>query len=124
MKLSEVKGEKALDMFADLLEPIAEIIDDKEVTKLWKNRKGMSTKQVLAKTVAAAIKTHKSAVITILATLDGVPVEEYECNILSLPKKALDILNDPAIFELFTLQGRETSTPSGSVTGNTTVNEN
>lgn len=126
MKLSEVKGEKALDMFADLIEPITEILDDKEIAKIWKNRKakdGQSTKTVLGKIVSAAIKNHKQAVISILATLDDVPVEKYECNILSLPKKLLDILNDPAIFELFTSQGQETQTPSGSAMANITESE-
>lgn len=121
MKLSEVKGEKALDMLADLIEPVMEIIDDKEISEILKSRdkkKSESTKIILSKAVAKAIKNHKDAVIRILATLDDVPVEKYECTIMSLPKKLLDILNDPAIFELFTLQGQETPTSSGSVTAN------
>lgn len=124
MKLSEVKGEKALDMFADLIEPAMEIVEDKEITKVFQDREGKSTKSVLAKAVAIAIKKHKKAVIQMLATLDDVPVEEYDCNIMSLPKKALDILNDPAIFDLFTSQGQETQTPSGSATENIEVKEN
>ena len=127
MKLSEVKGEKALDMFADLIEPITEILDDKEIAKIWKSRKtkdGQTLKSVLGKAVSVAIKNHKTAVITILAILDDVPVEEYECNILSLPKKLLDILNDPAIFDLFTSQGQETQEPSGSAMANIAESEN
>ena len=126
MKLSEVKGEKALDMFADLIEPVTEILDDKEIAKIWKSRRkdGAGTKAILGRAVSAAIKNHKQAVIQILATLDDVPVEQYECNIMSLPKKMLDILNDPAIFELFTLQGQETQTTSGSAMVNTTESGN
>lgn len=117
MKLSEVKGEKALDMFADLIEPVSEIIADKEVAgELRKGKK--------AKAISIAIKKHKQAVMLMLATLDGKPVEEYECNILSLPKKMLDIINDPAIFELFTSQGQEKQTTSGSAMESTTASEN
>ena len=96
MKLSEVKGEKALDMLADLIEPIMEIIEDKEVSKILKSRhskdKADSTKIILGRAVSAAIKNHKKAVITILATLDDIPVDQYECNLLSLPKKMMDII--------------------------------
>lgn len=112
MKLSEVKGEKALDMLAGLIEPIMEIIEDKEVSKILKSRhdkdKADSTKIILGRAVSAAIKNHKKAVITILATLDDIPVDQYECNLLSLPKKMMDIINDPAIFDLFTSQSQET----------------
>lgn len=117
MKLSEVKGEKALDMLADLIEPIMEIIEDKEVSKILKSRhnkdkdekdKAESTKIILGRAVSAAIKNHKKAVIAILATLDDIPVDQYECNLLSLPKKMMDIINDPAIFDLFTSQSQET----------------
>lgn len=112
MKLSEVKGEKALDMLADLIEPIMEIIEDKEVSKILKSRhskdKADSTKIILGRAVSVAIKNHKKAVITILATLDDIPVDQYECNLLSLPKKMMDIINDPAIFDLFTSQSQET----------------
>lgn len=125
MKLSEVKGEKALDMFADLIEPVTEIIDDKEISEILKRRdKNAGIKATLGKAASKAIKNHKKAVIRILATLDDVPVEKYECTIMSLPKKLLDILNDPAIFELFTLQSQETPIPSGSATANIVESEN
>ena len=111
MKLSDVKGEKALDMLADLIDPIMEIIEDKEVSKILKSRndkdKAESTKRILGKAVSTAIKNHKKAVIAILATLDDIPVDKYECNLLSLPKKMMDVINDPAIFDLFTSQSQE-----------------
>lgn len=119
MKLSEVKGEKALDMLADLIEPVSAIMADKEVT-------GMIRKGKRAKAISAAIKKHKKEVLEVMATLNGKSVKEYEkeCNILSLPKQVLDIINDPAIFELFTSQSQETKTPSGSATENTVVDGN
>lgn len=101
MKLSEVKGEKALDVLADIIEPISEIIADKEVAKTLRSGKK-------SKAVSLAIKNHKKAVIEVLAALDGKSVNEYECNLLSLPKQVLDIVNDPAVIELFTSQTPKT----------------
>lgn len=119
MKLSEVKGEKALEMFADLIEPVAEIMGDKKVSSVLREGKK-------AKAISIAIKNHKYAVMQIMAILDDKDIKEFEkeCNIMSLPKKLLDIVNDPSIFELFTSQGQETKTPSGSVTANITESEN
>ena len=31
MKLSDIKGERALDVLADMIEPVAEIMGDKEI---------------------------------------------------------------------------------------------
>ena len=42
----------------------------------------------------------------IMATMDGVPVEEYKCNVFTLPVKILELLNDPDIVQLFTYQGQ------------------
>ena len=101
MRLSEVKGERALDVLADIIEPISEIIADKEVSKTLRSGKK-------SKAVSLAIKNHKKAVIEVLAALDGKDVNEYECNLLSLPKQVLDIVNDPAVIELFTSQTPKT----------------
>jgi len=60
-----------LDMMADIIEPLGEIISDSNVMTAWRNgQRGAS--------VAAMIRNHKEGVVAILAALDGVPVEEYE----------------------------------------------
>lgn len=117
MRLSEIKGERALDVIADIIEPISEIMADKEVAKTMRSGKK-------SKAISLAIKNHKKAVVEVLAALDGKSVDEYECNILSLPKQILDIVNDPAVIELFTSQTQQTSTPFGSATENIVVSEN
>ena len=111
MKLSEYQGEAALDLLADLIEPAGEIMSDKEIGDLFKKNR--------LKAIALAIKNHKKAVIQILATMDGVPVDEYKCNVLTLPVKILEILNDPALVQLFTYQGQTGGAKSsGSVSEN------
>lgn len=56
----------------------------------------------------------------IMATMDGVPVEEYKCNVFTLPVKILELLNDPDIVQLFTYQGQTgDANSSGSASENT-----
>ena len=112
MKLSEYQGEAALDLLADLIEPAGEIMSDKQIGDIFKENR--------FKAMGLAIKNHKKAVMQILATMDGVPVEEYKCNVFSLPVKILELLNDPDMIQLFTYQGQTgDAKSSGSVSGNT-----
>lgn len=111
MKLSEYKDEQAIDLLADIIEPATEIMADAEVKKMFKEK---------ASKVAAikyAIKNHKSAVMEILAALDGVPVEEYHCNVFTLPMKCLEILSDEDLISFFTSAAQTMEVkPSGSPT--------
>ena len=86
MKLSEYQGEAALDVLADLIEPAGEIMSDKEIGDVFKKNR--------FKAIGLAIKNHKKAVIQIMATMDGVPVDEYKCNVFTLPVKILELLNE------------------------------
>lgn len=97
MKLSEFKGEEALDLLADIIEPAAEIMSDPKVKDLIRTKNK-------AAIVKALIKDHKKSIIEILAATDGVPVEEYNMNILTLPVKILEILNDKELVDFFTSQ--------------------
>lgn len=112
MKLSEYKDEQALDLLADLFEPVTEILSDEDVrTAAEKGNK--------AKAISVAIKNHKDSVIAILAILDGVPKEDYHCNVFTLPLKLIELISDPAIHQLFTFAGqREEPLASGSHTEN------
>ena len=112
MKLSEYQGEEALDLLAELIEPAGEIMSDKEIGEVFKKNR--------FKAIGLAIKNHKKAVIQIMATMDGVPVDEYKCKVFTLPVKILELLNDPALVQLFTYQGQAGgANSSGSVSVNT-----
>lgn len=95
MKLSEIRGEKALDVISDLIEPITEIFADQEFASIIRSNKP----KVLA--VKCAIKKHKKAVLTVLAILDEEDPATYNPSLLSIPMKLLDVLNDPELAELF-----------------------
>ena len=112
MKLSEYQGEAALDILADLIEPAGEIMTDKEIGEVFKKNR--------FKAIGLAIKNHKKAVMQIMATMDGVPVGEYKCNVFTLPAKILELLNAPALVQLFTYQGQTgDANSSGSASENT-----
>ena len=113
MKLSDYKDEEALELLSELIEPITEILSDDEVRSAAEGGKR-------ARAVSLAIKNHKKEVMVVLAALDGVPVEEFHCNVLTLPVKLIELLNDPNISQLFTFAGQtEDETLSGSLTENT-----
>ena len=112
MKLSEYQGESALDILADLIEPAGEIMSDKEIGEVFKKNR--------FKAIGMAIKNHKKAVMQIMATMDGVPVDEYKCNVFTLPVKILEILNDPDMIRLFQYQVQTgDAKSSGSASENT-----
>jgi hypothetical protein len=112
MKISDYKGEAALELLAEIIEPAAEIMTDKEVVGAFKKNK--------FKGVSLAIKSHKAAIIRVMAAIDGVPVEEYHCNVFTLPQKVLQILNDKELAELFISQGQMgDAKSSGSASVNT-----
>lgn len=112
MKLSEIKGEKALDVLADIIDPAMEIASDKEI-EIAVN--GNASKLDIIKIV---LRNHKKATIAIMAALDGKKPEEYEINVLTLPAKLIEMMNDPDLMSLFGLQS-QTPTSSGSATENT-----
>lgn len=110
----ERTNEEALELFADLLEPVAEILTDPEIVGIWKS----GGKKVTL--VSKAIKNHKHTIVKILSLIDGIPEEEYKVNVLTLPARVLKLLNSPMFQELFTSQGQETTAgSSGSAMANT-----
>ena len=97
MKLSEIQNENALDVLADIIEPTSLILADEEVKRIYQNEPKL-------KLVSYILKNHKQSVIEIMARLDGKEPENYTFNLLTLPRKLLELINEPELQELFTLQ--------------------
>ena len=116
MKLSDIEGEQAIDVLADLLEPASEIMTDKEFVSTFRTGDKL-------KAISRALKNHKQAVIAILAITDGADPKTYKPKLLTLPAKLLELLNDPEIIGLFQSQGQEDKTSSGSATVNIEAKE-
>lgn len=120
-KLSDFKDEQALDLLADVFEPAVKIVVDEEFIKAVDKGNRLEA-------VKIAIKNHKSEVMEILAAMEGVPVEEFHCNIFTLPMRLGEvigeIMREPELMAFFTQQGEKKSkTTSGSVTESTEENE-
>jgi hypothetical protein len=110
MKLSDIKGERAVEVIADLIEPIANIASDKECADLFsvkpvKNEdKKVTARKHLVKKVPLLLKTHKRDVIQIVATLDGKTIDEM--NLFSITAALIGMIQDEALIELFTSAAR------------------
>lgn len=106
--LSDYRDDDALDLLADIIEPATEIFADEEVKKAFGKSKLAA--------IRIAIKRHKPELMQIMARMDGVPVEEYHCNVLTLPARLLQILSDEELTTFFTdaVQSSGTEKHSGS----------
>lgn len=105
MKLSDVKGDRVLDVIADIINPIANIARDKEVDEMFKRKvvpEGMDAREFFAermcKGIPALLKGHKQDVIAILAAIEGVTPEEYTAtlNLAKLFTDAMELMTDEA----------------------------
>lgn len=121
MKLSEIKGERTLEVIADIIDPIANIAEDEAASELFRREKlpeGMTAKKFLLKrarkAVPALLKGHKADIIAILSTIEGTSPEDYTgaLNMVKLFKDCADLLTDEAFTALFI--SPQSETPSGS----------
>ena len=119
MRLSDYKGEKAVEKFADILEPVCAILSDPEVSKMIKAN--MPTLKV----VQAAMKIRAKDMVKIMAILDDADPETYEPTLMEIPARVLEMLNDGMLVNLFTSQSqKEDSGNSGSAMASTEVAKN
>ena len=119
MNISELKGEKALDTLADILEPAVTIFTDEKVKK--------AAEKNYAHAISVAIKDHKKDVLKIMATLEGKPYKEYvkEVNVFTLPAQIIELINNEEIMSFFTAQVQmDSAGSSGFATENTKEKEN
>lgn len=110
-------NEEKLELFADLLEPVTDILSDPEVAQAWRTEKTVAA-------IRKTVKGHKREIIAVLALIEGISPDEYEINGLALLLKLIDLLNRPDVKQmvdgLFTLQDRiDAAAPSGPATENT-----
>lgn len=107
-KLADYQGEDALELWADLMEPIARILSDKTMEGLVRSGK---PPVFIAKEV---MKHHKKEAVEIALRVDPTPV-----NGINLPVRVLNFLFElekaPELKGFFDLPGQEQGNPaSGS----------
>ena len=110
MRLSDIKGDRVFDVIADIIDPIANIASDETASALFKREKlpeGMTAKSFLLKrarnAVPALLKGHKSDIITVLSTIEGVSADDYRASLTlaKLMKDTAELMTDEAFGELF-----------------------
>ena len=110
MRLSDIKGDRTLEVIAEIIDPVANITEDEEASAMFKREKlpdGMTAKKFLLKRVRKSLpvllKGHKADIIAILSAIEGVSAEEYNgsLNLVKLFKDCTDLLTDEAFMQLF-----------------------
>lgn len=101
-KISDYRDGDALDLLADIMESAMVIFADPEIRKAFE-------KESVLKVATRAIKNHKGEVLEILARVDGVPVEDYHCNIFTLPARLIELLSNQELIGFFSEQAQTAS---------------
>lgn len=103
MKLSDIRGERVIDVIADIIDPIANIAQDKSCKAIFTAQRGKDpekARKALSNRVKAnlpkLIKTHRDDIVAILATINDVSQDEYRerMTLASVVADVLDLLND------------------------------
>lgn len=130
MRLSDIKGERTLEVIAEIIDPISNIAEDEEASAMFKREKlpeGMTPNKFLLKrarkSLPILLKNHKTDIIAILSSIDGVSAEEYAgaLNLVKLAKDFIELLTDETFMTLFISAQSETN--SGSAQENTEAHE-
>lgn len=117
-RLTDYEGEEAIDLWADLLDPISTIINDKNVANVI--RSGAS-RIAIAQEI---LKNHKKETIQILLRIDQEPVNGLNL-VVRLVEILADIGNNEEIKPFFGLSAQEKmeEESSGSAMVNTEAEE-
>lgn len=126
MRLSDIKGDRAIDVIADIIEPITCIAEDETASNLFSRKplpEGVSAKKFtlerIRKNLPALLKGHKDDIIAILSAIEGVEPKAYKgtLSLIKLTKDCVELLTDEAFTTLFISAQSEVS--SGSAPENT-----
>ena len=100
MKLSDYTNEDALDLLADLLDPVSDIMNDKGLQEIALQN---GDKIAIAKYV---LKNKQKQVVQILARMENKPLSEYKATITEMFAQILDVMNDKVMLDFFAAQAR------------------
>lgn len=116
MKLSDIKGDRVLDVIADIIDPIANIVQDKDVAAMFERKavpEGMDARDFFAKRMRKGmpvlLKDHKADIIAIMAAIEGVTPDQYATS-LDFPKLFTDVMElvtDDAFLDFLSSSGTE-----------------
>ena len=118
MNLSQYENEDAIDLLADMLEPITWIVSDPKFKKQWESG------EPIVKAIVYALREHKQDVINLVAAMHREDPKEYKFTLASLMADLMDLVKNPTFQMVFPVQGRSVgSSASGSATESTEEKE-
>lgn len=103
MRLSEVKGERTFEVIADIVDPVANIMQDDSISQAVRREKtpdGMTSAQLFMKRmrtmVPALMRDHRDDVVAILASIGGTTPDEYldGCSLATLTGDIYELVTD------------------------------
>ena len=118
MKFNEMDFDTQCDALCMMIDPAQELMADKELLSQIKGKN-------LWKAAARILTEHREAVRHILAAVNGIDPADVRLNPLALPGKIVEILSNPDLIQLFTLQlpmvgqmySGNASAPAGGASG-------
>lgn len=116
-KLSDITGEEAFDVTAELIEQVSKIVNSDKVQEM---RKQKDTK--VRDLVSYVLKKKRSNIVKMLSVLDGCSPKEYieKTTVASLLADGTSLLTDPLVQEIFMSQSQNAeNVSSGSATDGT-----
>lgn len=119
MRISDIPGERAIDVLADCIDAITGIASDQDLLKALRGEDmGGAAGQLRA--VALVLKSHKGEVHHILAAIAGTTVEDYLAsrNAMEVLRDATDVLTDEELLG-FIPAARPVTGSRGSASGST-----
>lgn len=129
MKLSQIKGERTIDVIADCIDPIVNIANDTRCSKLLKREKlpeGETPEHFVLERIRAnlpdLLRYHKADIIAIFSAIEGVSKEEYtaDLDVAKLLANCMELMSDEVLVSLFTsAQTKTDAHSSGSASVNT-----
>jgi hypothetical protein len=114
MRLSDVKGARTLDVVAEIVGPISEIIADEKVMAMFEGGREQVVER-MGKSIPVLIRDHKRAILVTLSAIKGVTPERYEedMTLASLVGDVYELMTDTTFLDFLGSSGGATA-PSGS----------
>ena len=103
-KLSDIKGERAFDAFADLIQPVTDMAADSEAVELFSNGKKQNLLEKAASMMRVASK-NRNAFIAIETIKRGGPADDMSMD--DILNSCLELMNDPMFNLFFALAHRD-----------------
>jgi hypothetical protein len=110
--LSEYKDDECFDLLDRILDPVNEIMSDKEMSKTYDEKGKFGVIRLI-------IKKHRENIVYILATLNNVEVKDYHYTFKSIIDDITELSNDEIFTDFY--QSLMTSVPVQSIEQNITT---